>query len=88
MMPRWFQQYANQTDKRWAEFKLGLGIFVCGVLFILAGARWWVWLQIPGLGCLLIGALIAAKGYLGILLYRLFFSVRRVKPPGGYGKDK
>ncbi|WP_340677203.1 hypothetical protein [Paraglaciecola sp.] len=84
----WLQKLANQPDKRWAEFKLGLGIFVVGVMLILAGARWWIWLQIPALLFLLVGSLIAAKGYLGILVYRLTINFKKVKPPAQFDKDK
>jgi NhaP-type Na+/H+ or K+/H+ antiporter len=84
----WLQKLANQPDKRWAEFKLGLGIFVLGVILVLAGARWWIWLQIPGVLCLLVGSVIAAKGYLGILFYRLTSHFKNVKPPAEFDKDK
>ena len=88
MLFNWLRALASQPTQRWAEFKLGLGIFVCGVLLILAGARWWVWLQIPGLGCLLVGGLLAAKAYLGILIYRLTLNLKKVKPPAEFDKDK
>ncbi|KXI30158.1 hypothetical protein [Paraglaciecola hydrolytica] len=85
---KWLQNFANQTDKRWAEFKFGLGIFVIGALLILAGARWWMYLQIPAVILLLIGGGYAAKGYFGILLYRLTSNFQKAKPPAEFDKDK
>ena len=84
----WLLKFANQTDKRWAEFKLGLGIFVIGALLILAGARWWMYLQIPAILILFVGFLLAAKGYFGILIYRLTSHVKIAKLPAEFDKDK
>ena len=67
--------------RSWAEFKLGLALFVVGVLLIFAGARFWVWLQIPGLLILAAGGLIAGKGYLGIFANRFAQTLNRTKPP-------
>jgi hypothetical protein len=85
----YLQRLANEPTKRWAEFKLGLGIFVLGVMAILAGAKYWIWLQIPGLLLLVIGSVIAGKGYLGILIFRLSYSFKGTKPPASlFDKDK
>ena len=85
----WLRRFANQPTKHWAEFKLGLGIFALAALLILAGARYWMWLQIPGVVLLALAVLIAGRAYLGLLLYRLTSHMPRPKPPGdGADKDK
>lgn len=85
----YLQRLASNPNQRWTEFKLGLAIFVAGAMAILVGAQYWIWLQIPGLLLLAIGALIAAKGYAGILIYRLSGSFNKVKPPASlFDKDK
>lgn len=83
------KSYINNPNKRWAEFKLGLIIFSAGAVLIIAGNQLWLWLQIPGLMVLFVGSLIAAKGYFGILLFRLTNGMRQLKPPPSeFDKDK
>lgn len=60
----------SDPHKSWSIFQKGLLVFVLGVCFTLAGAKWWVWLQIPGVIFLAIGLIIAARGYLGIFANR------------------
>lgn len=76
----------DNPQKSWANFKVGLGIFVVGSIFILAGSKFSYWLQIPGLVCLLIGGLLAAKGYLGIFANRFSRTLNSLKPPSSEDK--
>lgn len=85
----WLQRLASDPTQRWTEFKLGLGIFVVGAIAILAGAKYWIWLQVPGVLLIALGGIIAAKGYAGILLFRLSSSFNKSKPPASlFDKDK
>ncbi len=76
----------SNPNKSWADFKIGLVVFVAGVCFIYAGAAFWVWLQIPGVLLLAIGFLFALKGYLGIFANRFSQTLNRLTPPDE--KDK
>ncbi|MDP5029857.1 MAG: hypothetical protein NWQ54_08830 [Paraglaciecola sp.] len=85
----WLHRFANDTPRRWTEFKLGLGIFTAGAILILVGAQDWIWLQVPGLLLLVVGGLVAARGYLGILVFRLTGSFNKAKPPASlFDTDK
>ena len=86
MLRSWFDKVANDANKSWADFKVGLGVFVVGVILIIAGAKGWHLLQIPGLICIGIGSIIAAKGYAGIFIYRMKKAFKRPAPPSD--KDK
>ena len=72
--------------KSWADFKIGLVIFVVGVVFIYAGAAFWIWLQIPGIIFLAAGFFFALKGYLGIFANRFSQTLNLSAPPDE--KDK
>lgn len=67
--------------KSWADFKIGFVVFVLGVALVYAGAAFWVWLQIPGIICLVIGGLFALKGYVGIFANRFSQTLNRLTPP-------
>ena len=81
MLKAWLQKLATDPNKSWADFKVGLGVFVLGVILILLGAQGLYWLQIPGLICLGVGCFFAAKGYLGILVYRMGNAFKGPRPP-------
>lgn len=66
-----WQSLQNRPDVSWQRFKRGVMFFVASVLLLFAGAHYWIWLQILGLICLVIGLGYAAIGYIGILAYRL-----------------
>lgn len=86
---QWFKHYINDPKKRWNEFKFGLTLFIAGAIFILAGNKYWIWLQVIGLIILAVGLLLAAKGYLGILGFRLSSAFKQLKPPPSrFDKDK
>jgi thiol:disulfide interchange protein len=76
----------SDPHKSWSIFQKGLFVFVLGVCFTLAGAKWWIWLQIPGVVLLAVGLLIAAKGYLGIFANR--FSQTLNQLAANAAKDK
>lgn len=82
----WLQRLANDPNKSWGRFKLGLGIFCVGAILILIGAKYWFWLQIPGLIILAVGLVPAIIGYLGILAHRMMAGFKR--PPSSFDKDK
>ncbi|MFT4941486.1 MAG: xanthine/uracil permease [Paraglaciecola sp.] len=81
MLRSWFDKVASDANKSWADFKVGLGVFVVGVILIISGAQSWYLLQIPGLICIGIGCIIAAKGYLGIFVYRMKKAFKPPTPP-------
>ena len=72
--------------KSWADFRIGLVIFVVGVALIYAGAAFWMWFQIPGIICLAAGIFFALKGYVGIFANRFSQTLNRLTPPDE--KDK
>jgi hypothetical protein len=72
----WLRRQINNPQQRWAEFKLGLVIFAAGALLIILGSHYWIWFQLPGIFCLTIGMVVAAKGYLGMLLFRLTVAIK------------
>lgn len=86
----WLQRLANNPNKSWARFKLGLGIFCMGAVLILIGAKgdakYWFWLQVPGLILIAVGLVPAIIGYLGILAHRMTAGFKR--PPSSFDKDK
>jgi len=71
MLKSWLDTLASDPNKSWAYFKRGLGIFVLGVVLILTGRHSLYWIQIPGLVCIAIGCVYAARGYAGIFAYRM-----------------
>ncbi|MGJ8679791.1 hypothetical protein [Paraglaciecola sp.] len=81
----WLNRLADNPNKSWARFKLGLGIFCVGAVLILLGARYWFWLQIPGLLLIAIGIIPAIIGYLGILAHRMTAGFK--PPPSSFDKD-
>jgi drug/metabolite transporter (DMT)-like permease len=68
----------SEPKKSWSTFKLGLIIFVVGAVFILLGAQFTYWLQIPGFILLLVGGLCAIKGYVGIFANRFAKTIERI----------
>ncbi|MGS2721080.1 hypothetical protein [Paraglaciecola aestuariivivens] len=80
------QKLAKDPHTSWIQFKRGVGIFCIGAVGILLGAKYYYWLQIPGLLLLVIGSLYAIKGYFGILAYRM--SASFTPPPSRFDKDK
>lgn len=86
MKINWLQRLANEPDKSWAFFKLGLGIFCLGAAIILIGSKYAPIIQIPGLVLLAVGSLYSIRGYLGILANRMTSSFKR--PPSEFDKDK
>jgi hypothetical protein len=82
----WLQRLANDPNKSWDRFKLGLGIFCVGAILILIGAKYLFWLQIPGLILIAVGLVPAIYGYLGILAHRMTAGFKR--PPSSFDKDK
>ena len=81
MLTFWLEKLAADPIKSWANFKLGLGVFVIGGVLLLTGAQGPYWLQIPGLICIAIGLVFAAKGYAGIFVYRMKNAFKPVKAP-------
>jgi uncharacterized transporter YbjL len=76
----------NDPQKSWADFKIGLGLFLLAVILILAGARFFYWLQVPGLVCLVIALYYSAKGYVGIFAHRFSRSLNALKAPSAEDK--
>ena len=81
MLKSLIYKLGQNPTKSWAEFKLGLFVFVVGVVLIFAGARFWIWLQIPAILLLAAGFLIAGKGYIGIFSNRFAQTLNRLSPP-------
>ena len=86
MLKNLFFRLGSNPQKSWADFKIGLIVFVLGTALIFAGAAYWIWLQIPGIIVLAVGFLFAAKGYLGIFANR--FSQTLNQLGGAASKDK
>lgn len=82
----WLQRLANDPHQSWTKFKRGLGLFCIGAVLILLGAKYFIWLQIPGLFFLAIGLIFAIVGYVGILAHRLTAGFK--PPPDFFDKDK
>ncbi|WJG09332.1 hypothetical protein [Aliiglaciecola sp. LCG003] len=78
MLKHWFYRLGSQPHKSWADFKIGLAIFVFGIVLILAGNRYWIMLQIPGVLVLAGGFIYAAKGYAGIFANRFSQTINRL----------
>jgi uncharacterized transporter YbjL len=76
----------NDPQKSWADFKIGLALFALAVILILTGARFFYWLQIPGLVFLIIALYYSAKGYVGICANRLSRSLNSLKVPSAEDK--
>lgn len=85
-MKHLLHRWGSNPQKSWADFKIGLGIFVLGVVFIYAGLKFWIYLQILGLILMAIGFVIAAKGYLGIFANRFSQTLNRLG--GAADRDK
>ena len=77
----------SEPHLSWARFKKGLGLFVCGVVLLYAGAAFWIWLQIPALIILTIGFVLAAYGYLGIFANRFAQTLNNLNPRGAQDKQ-
>ncbi|GAA0854986.1 hypothetical protein [Aliiglaciecola litoralis] len=85
-MKNLFFRWGSNPHKSWADFKIGLGIFVLGVVLIYVGLQFWIFLQIPAVILLAVGFLIAAKGYLGIFANRFSQTLNRLG--GAAERDK
>ncbi|GAA6183907.1 MULTISPECIES: hypothetical protein [Aliiglaciecola] len=70
MLKNWLYKMGSNPHKSWADFKIGLTVFIAGVICIFGGLKLWIWLQIPGVLLLALGLIFAAKGYLGIFANR------------------
>ncbi|MFA3790961.1 hypothetical protein AB6T38_07570 [Aliiglaciecola sp. SL4] len=77
MLKNWLYKMGSDPHKSWADFKIGLTIFIAGVIAIFAGLKLWIWLQIPGVLMLALGLIFAAKGYLGIFANRFSQTLNR-----------
>jgi hypothetical protein len=86
MLKSWLDKLASDPSKSWANFKVGLGIFVIGVVLILTGSQSLYWIQIPGLICIAVGFAFAAKGYAGIFAYRMTSAFNQAKAPSDADK--
>ncbi|MDM7862051.1 hypothetical protein QTP81_15715 [Alteromonas sp. ASW11-36] len=62
---------AGQNPKRsWLQFRLGMVIFVVGVLLLIASQRYLVALYWPAVGVVLSGFVVSMRGYWGIFANR------------------
>ena len=86
MLRNLLNRLARQPMLSWQRFKRGLILFGLGVALILSGAKWWVWLQLPGILMLGAGIAFAAWGYAGLLAYRLTQAFNRPAPPSLFDK--
>ena len=86
MLKNLIYKLGQNPTKSWAEFKLGLFVFAIGTVLIFAGARYWMWFQLPGALLLAVGFFIAGKGYLGIFANRFAQTLNRLEPPSGQDK--
>lgn len=80
------ERLGANPQQSWANFKVGLIIFVVGAILLLLGAKYLIWLQIPAVICLAIGLGFAAKGYVGIFASRFYQSFSQLKPPSSEDK--
>jgi hypothetical protein len=86
MLKSWLSKLVTDINKSWAYFKVGLGIFAIGVVLILVGRQSLYWIQIPGLLCIAIGSVFAAKGYVGIFAHRMKNAFKQAKVPSDADK--
>lgn len=86
MLKALLTRLGNDPQRSWVDFKIGLAIFVLAVILILAGARFFYWLQIPGLVCLVIALYYSAKGYIGIFAHRFSRTLSSLKAPSAEDK--
>ncbi|GAB2688058.1 hypothetical protein GCM10027170_19260 [Aliiglaciecola aliphaticivorans] len=86
MFKNWLYKMGSNPHKSWADFKIGLAIFMAGVISIFAGLKLWIWLQIPGVLMLALGLFFAAKGYLGIFANRFSQTLNRFEQASGKAK--
>ena len=70
----------QDIHKSWQRFKIGLTIFVVGVLLLFTLSHLHTSLYVLGLTVLFVGFVIAMFGYIGIFLAR-FSSLKNKKPP-------
>jgi thiol:disulfide interchange protein len=77
-MNNFLNRLGRDPLKSWADFKIGLVIFVVGGCLIFAGLKVGIWLQIPGLVLLAVGFGFAAKGYVGIFANRFASTLNRL----------
>lgn len=78
MLKNLIYKLGADPHRSWASFKTGLGIFVAGVVLLLTGAAYWMWLQIPGVVCMVIGFFFVARGYVGIFANRFAQTLNRM----------
>ena len=67
--------------KSWQRFKLGLTLFVAGVLLLFTVSPLHISLYYASLAILLIGFVIAITGYVGIFVQRFSFLKNKKTPP-------
>ena len=73
---------AQSPEQSWKRFKVGVILFAASVALILVGSYGYALLQVPGLILLIIALFFSARGYLGILCYRLSNFKPPKAPPG------
>ena len=67
--------------KSWQRFKLGLALFVVGVLLLFTISAIHILAYYFSLAILLLGFIIAISGYIGIFIQRFSFLKNKKTPP-------
>lgn len=70
----------QDVNKSWQRFKIGLAIFVVGVLLLFLTSHIHIALYYLSISVLLVGFAIAMFGYFGIFIQRFSF-IKNKKPP-------
>ena len=71
----------QDIHKSWQRFKIGLSIFVVGVLLLFTLSELHITLQYLSLLILFVGFSIAMLGYWGIFIQRFSFIKNKKQPP-------
>ncbi|MCO7225672.1 hypothetical protein [Pleionea sp. CnH1-48] len=67
-----WQRFIFQPKRRFKQMLIGTGIFFVGVVIVYLAAGWESqWVFYGGAVLMVAGVIVAAPGYLGILLWRL-----------------
>tara|TARA_B100001063_G_C16735080_1_gene541531 strand:+ start:961 stop:1194 length:234 start_codon:yes stop_codon:yes gene_type:complete len=74
------------VHKSWRRFKLGLALFVAGVVQLFAISHFSTFLYYYSLTTLLVGFVIAMSGYVGIFMQRFAF-LKDKKIPSSFKDD-
>lgn len=70
----------GENPKRSVRFFIaGALLFFLGLMIVYVGSAQWVWVQIPGVLLMVIGFVIAARGYVGIFANRVAFFRHQAK---------